>query len=42
VKSRDAFDLDIEGYLRADQGEVPAVNVAPGPTDNLLQKSTAP
>jgi regulator of protease activity HflC (stomatin/prohibitin superfamily) len=42
VKSRDAFDLDIEGYLRADQGEVPAVNVAPGQTDNLLQNSTAP
>lgn len=35
--SRDAFDLDIEGFLRMDQGEIPAVNVAPGDADNLLQ-----
>lgn len=35
-KSRDAFDLDIEGFLRTDRGDVPAVNVAPGDQDNLL------
>jgi hypothetical protein len=36
-KSRDAFDLDIEGFLRADQGEVPAVNAGPDDPDNLLK-----
>lgn len=36
-KSRDAFDLDIEGLLRADQGEVPAVSASPEDPDNLLK-----
>ena len=36
-KSRDAFDLDIEGFLRADQGEVPAVNAGSDDPDNLLK-----
>lgn len=37
VKSREAFDLDIEGFLRADQGEVPAVSATPEDPDNLLK-----
>lgn len=41
VKSREAFDLDIEGFLRADQGEVPAVSAAVEDPDNLL-KANAP
>jgi regulator of protease activity HflC (stomatin/prohibitin superfamily) len=40
-KSRDAFDLDIEGFLRADQGEVPAVSATPADPDNLM-KTNAP
>jgi regulator of protease activity HflC (stomatin/prohibitin superfamily) len=36
-KSRDAFDLDIEGLLRADQGEVPAVSATPDDPDNLMK-----
>jgi hypothetical protein len=36
VQSRDEFDLDIEGYLRMDRGEVPAVQVRQGDGDNLL------
>ena len=36
-KSRDAFDLDIEGFLRADQGELPAVNTGPDDPDNLFK-----
>ena len=38
-KSRDAFDLDIEGFLRADQGEVPAVSATPADPDNLLKNN---
>jgi regulator of protease activity HflC (stomatin/prohibitin superfamily) len=37
VKSREAFDLDIEGFLRADQGEVPAVSATQEDPDNLLK-----
>lgn len=40
--SRDAFDLDIEGFLRMDQGEIPAVNLMPGDADNLLQATPPP
>ncbi len=36
-KSRDAFDLDIEGFLRADKGEIPAVSAAPEDPDNLFK-----
>jgi hypothetical protein len=36
-KTRDAFDLDIEGFLRADQGEVPAVSATPADPDNLMK-----
>lgn len=35
-RSGDAFDLDIEGLLRMDQGEVPAVNIREDDSDNLL------
>jgi len=35
--SRDAFDLDVEGFLRADQGEIPAVSASPEDPDNLLK-----
>ncbi|NJM37804.1 MAG: hypothetical protein HC845_08100, partial [Akkermansiaceae bacterium] len=41
ARSREAFDLDIEGFLRADQGEIPAVNSAPEDPDNLM-KSNVP
>lgn len=37
AKSRDAFDLDIEGYLRTDQGEVPAPDFTPPDPDNVLK-----
>jgi len=40
-KSQDAFDLDIEGYLRADKGDIPAVNVMPEDKDNLLKPEAA-
>lgn len=36
VQSRDEFDLDIEGFLRMDRGEVPAVQVRQNDGDNLL------
>ena len=36
-KSMEAFDLDIEGYLRADQGDVPAPDFTPSDADNLLK-----
>ncbi|MFD0892567.1 protease modulator HflK [Luteolibacter ambystomatis] len=35
-KSRDAFDLSIDGYLRTDRGEVPAIRIGPEDQDNLL------
>lgn len=34
--SREAFDLEIEGYLRSDRGEVPAADFKPVDPDNLL------
>ena len=37
ARSRDAFDLDIEGYLRTDRGEVPAVSGVADDPDNLLK-----
>lgn len=40
--SRDAFDLDIEGYLRMGSGEVPAVDLSPPDPDNLLQQEARP
>ncbi|HVJ45318.1 MAG TPA: SPFH domain-containing protein, partial [Luteolibacter sp.] len=36
-KSRDAYDLDIEGFLRTDRGEIPAVQATPADPDNLLK-----
>ncbi len=39
-RSLDEFDLDIEGYLRADQGEVPAPDFTPKDQDNLLKTDT--
>ncbi|MBB5038849.1 protease modulator HflK [Prosthecobacter dejongeii] len=41
AKSTDAFDLDIEGYLRADQGEVPAPDFSPPDADNVLKASSS-
>lgn len=42
LRSRDAFDLDIEGFLRSGKGDVPAVNFAPEDSDNLLEKTPLP
>lgn len=36
VRSREAFDLEIEGFLRADRGEIPAPDFNPADADNLL------
>lgn len=36
-RSRDAFDQEIEGFLRAGRGEVPAADFNPVDPDNLLQ-----
>lgn len=36
-QSREAFDLEIEGFLRADRGEIPAPDFSPNDPDNLLQ-----
>lgn len=41
AKSREAFDLDIEGYLRADQGEVPAPDFSKQDNDNLLKPESS-
>lgn len=41
VKSKEAFDLDIEGYLRAGKGDIPAVQSIYQDPDNLL-KTTPP
>lgn len=38
-KSRDAFDLDIEGSLRMNRGEVPAVSGTPADPDNVLNSN---
>jgi regulator of protease activity HflC (stomatin/prohibitin superfamily) len=35
--SRDAFDLDVEGFLQANQGEIPAVSSSQEDPDNLLK-----
>ncbi len=37
AKSRDAFDLDIEGFLKMDRGELPAVKVGEDDPDQLLK-----
>lgn len=37
-KSRDAFDLSIDGYLQGDQGEVPSPNFMTADPDNLLKE----
>jgi regulator of protease activity HflC (stomatin/prohibitin superfamily) len=36
-RSREAFDLEIEGFLRADRGEIPAPDFSPVDPDNLLK-----
>jgi len=36
-KSLEAFDQEIEGYVHMGKGEIPAPNMAPPDTDNLLQ-----
>ena len=42
ARSREAFDLDIDGFLRMDRGEIPAVKVGPDNPDNLLAPTPAP
>lgn len=37
VKSKEVFDLDIEGFLRAGKGDIPAVQSIYQDPDNLLQ-----
>jgi hypothetical protein len=39
-RSREAFDLEIEGYLREDRGEVPAADFTPVDPDNLLESQS--
>ncbi|MFC7336546.1 SPFH domain-containing protein [Haloferula chungangensis] len=39
-RSREAFDLEIEGYLRADRGEIPAPDFSPADPDNTLESET--
>jgi membrane protease subunit HflK len=36
-RSREAFDLEIEGFLRSDRGEVPAPDFTPVDPDNVLK-----
>ena len=36
-RSREAFDLEIEGFLRADRGEIPAPDFTPIDPDNILK-----
>lgn len=42
AKSRDAFDLDIEGALRMDRGQIPAPVAMPDDTDFLFKPEAAP
>jgi membrane protease subunit HflK len=41
VKSLEAFDMEIEGFTKSGQGEIPAPNMAPPDADNLLQNPPA-
>ncbi len=36
-RSREAFDMEIEGFLRADRGEIPAPDFTPVDPDNVLK-----
>ena len=36
-RSREPFDLEIEGFLRADRGEIPAPDFTPVDPDNILK-----
>lgn len=36
-RSREAFDQEIEGFLRADRGEIPAPDFTPADPDNVLK-----
>ncbi|MEX1115643.1 MAG: SPFH domain-containing protein [Akkermansiaceae bacterium] len=40
TRSREAFDMEIEGYLRSDRGEVPAADFTPVDPDNLLKSES--
>jgi hypothetical protein len=42
AKSLDAFDMEIEGYIRMDQGAIPAVDLRPPDADNLLKTPAPP
>ncbi len=42
VKSLEAFDMEIEGFVKMGQGEIPAPNMAPPDADNVLQNPSAP
>ncbi len=39
-RSREAFDLEIEGFLRTDRGEIPAADFNPVDPDNLLKSQS--
>jgi membrane protease subunit HflK len=41
VKSLEAFDMEIEGYVKTGMGEIPAPNMAEPDADNLLQNPPA-
>ncbi|MEK7952235.1 protease modulator HflK [Luteolibacter soli] len=41
-KSRDAFDLDIEGFLRTDRGQIPAPVSMPDDNDYLFKPEASP
>lgn len=42
AKSLDDFDIEIEGYVRMDQGSIPGVDLKAPDADNLLLKQPAP
>jgi regulator of protease activity HflC (stomatin/prohibitin superfamily) len=41
-RSLEAFDMEIEGYIKMDQGAIPAVDLLPPDADNLLKQAPAP
>ena len=42
VKSLEAFDMEIEGFVKMGQGEIPAPDMTPPDADNVLKNSSAP
>jgi regulator of protease activity HflC (stomatin/prohibitin superfamily) len=41
VKSLEAFDMEIEGFVKMGQGEIPAPDMTPPDADNVLKNSSA-